>query len=52
VARGEKPPHRAVMLMHADVAAAAMSNSGRALAEGRVEPIEVLAHKVQPRATG
>jgi SAM-dependent methyltransferase len=45
VARGEKPPHRAVMLMHADVASAAMSNSGRALAEGRVEPIEVLARK-------
>lgn len=45
VARGEPPPHRAVMLMHGDVAAAAMRNSARALFEGRVEPIEVLARK-------
>jgi len=50
VARGEKPPHRAVMLMHGDVAAAAMRNSARALAEGRVEPIELLARKPQPLA--
>ncbi|MBE7417158.1 MAG: class I SAM-dependent methyltransferase [Ideonella sp.] len=47
VARGEKPPHRAVMLMHGDVAAAAMRNSARALFEGRVEPIEVLARKAR-----
>ena len=45
VARGEKPPHRAVMLMHDAVAPAAMANSGRALTEGRVEPIELLARK-------
>ncbi|HEX6017269.1 MAG TPA: methyltransferase domain-containing protein [Burkholderiaceae bacterium] len=47
VDRGEKPPHRAVMLMHGDVAGPAMRNSGRALAEGRVEPIEVLARKAR-----
>jgi len=47
VERGEKPPHRAVMLMHGDVAGPAMRNSGRALGEGRVEPIEVLARKAQ-----
>jgi len=47
VDRGEKPPHRAVMLMHGDVAGPAMRNSGRALGEGRTEPIEVLARKVR-----
>lgn len=46
VARGQKPPHRAVMLVHGDNAAAAMRNSARALAEGRVEPIELLARRV------
>ena len=45
VARGEKPPHRAVMLVHGDGATAAMANSARALLEGRVEPIEVLARR-------
>jgi len=49
VARGGKPPHRSVMLVHGEQAAAAMSNSARALAEGRVEPIEVLARKVSAR---
>jgi SAM-dependent methyltransferase len=43
VARGEKPPHRAVMLIHGDIAPAAMANSARALADGRVVPIEILA---------
>ena len=52
VSRGEKPPHRAVMLMHGDVAAAAMSNSARGLAEGRIEPIELLARRSQSRSTG
>jgi len=45
VARGGKPPHRAVMLIHGDVAPAAMANSSRALAEERVLPIEILARK-------
>jgi SAM-dependent methyltransferase len=43
VARGEKPPHRAVMLVHGELAAAAMKNSARALAEASIEPIELLA---------
>jgi SAM-dependent methyltransferase len=46
VARGQKPPHRAVMLVHGDAAAAAMANSARALAEGRVEPIELLVRRL------
>ncbi len=45
VERGEKPPHRAVMLMHGDIATQAMANTARGLAEGRVEPIEVLCRK-------
>jgi SAM-dependent methyltransferase len=43
VARGEKPPHRAVMLVHGELAAAAMKNSARALADASIEPIELLA---------
>jgi ubiquinone/menaquinone biosynthesis C-methylase UbiE len=45
VARGEKPPHRAVMLMHAEIAKAAMANTARGLAEGAIVPIEVFARK-------
>jgi hypothetical protein len=45
VAQGGKPMHRAVMLIHGGVAAAAMANSSRATAEGRVLPIEVLSRK-------
>ena len=43
--RGEKPPHRAVMLIHGDVATQAMAHSGRAMQDGRLVPIEVLARK-------
>jgi len=45
VDRGEKPPHRAVQLMHGDVAPQAMANTARGLKEGRIVPIEVLARK-------
>ncbi len=45
VERGEKPPHRAVMLMHGELAAQAMANTARALLEGRIVPIEVLCRK-------
>lgn len=45
VARGEKPPHRAVMLVHAEAARAAMRNTARGTAEGRIIPIEVLARR-------
>jgi hypothetical protein len=45
VERGEKPPHRAVMLIHGDIATQAMANTARALAEARIVPIEVLGRK-------
>jgi ubiquinone/menaquinone biosynthesis C-methylase UbiE len=45
VARGEKPPHRAVMLIHPDIATQAMRNTARGLGEGRLDPIEVLCRK-------
>jgi ubiquinone/menaquinone biosynthesis C-methylase UbiE len=45
VARGGKPPHRAVQLIHGDNAREAMANSSRGVAERRVVPIEVLARK-------
>lgn len=45
VERGEKPPHRAVLLVHGDVARDAIANSGRALRDGATIPIEVLAKK-------
>jgi ubiquinone/menaquinone biosynthesis C-methylase UbiE len=45
VQRGQKPPHRAVMLMHGDVAKQAMANVARGLMESRIVPIEVLARK-------
>ena len=43
--RGEKPPHRAVMLIHGDLAAQAMANTARGLSDGRIVPIEILARK-------
>jgi ubiquinone/menaquinone biosynthesis C-methylase UbiE len=45
VERGEKPPHRAVMLIHGDIATQAMANTSRGLSEGRIVPIEVLGRK-------
>lgn len=45
VACGEKPPHRAVMLIHRDQAVAAMSNIARALGDGRVIPVEIVARR-------
>jgi hypothetical protein len=47
VERGEKPPHRAVMLIHGELATQAMANTSRGLLEGRIVPIEVLARKRQ-----
>jgi ubiquinone/menaquinone biosynthesis C-methylase UbiE len=43
--RGEKHPHRAVQLMHGDLAAAATRNTSKGGAEGRIVPIEVLAKR-------
>ena len=45
VERGEKPPHRAVMLIHIEVASQAMANTSRGFSEARIVPIEVLAQK-------
>jgi SAM-dependent methyltransferase len=45
VERGEKPPHRAVQLIHGDSAKQAMANTARGLAEARIVPIEVLCRK-------
>ena len=45
VARGEKPPHRAVMLIHGELAREAMANTARGIVEARIVPIEVLGRK-------
>jgi len=45
VERGERPPQRSVALIHGDIAQQAMANSARAISEGRMVPIEVLARK-------
>jgi ubiquinone/menaquinone biosynthesis C-methylase UbiE len=45
VERGEKPPHRAVFLIHGDIAPQASANTSRGMAERRIVPIEVLARK-------
>ena len=45
VERGEKPPHRAVQLIHGEVAKQAMANTARGLAERQIIPIEILGRK-------
>lgn len=45
VERGEKPPYRAVQLIHGDLAAEAIANSSRGIAEARIIPIEVFCRK-------
>jgi SAM-dependent methyltransferase len=45
VERGEKPPHRATMLMHGKIAAQMMANTSRGVSEGRIVPIEVFARR-------
>jgi ubiquinone/menaquinone biosynthesis C-methylase UbiE len=45
VERGEKPPHRASMLMHGKIAAQMMANTSRAVSDGRIIPIELLARR-------
>lgn len=47
VERGEKPPHRAVMLIHGEIAPQAMANTSCGLQEGLIVPIEVLGRKRQ-----
>jgi hypothetical protein len=43
--RGEKPPHRSVMLIHQALAKPAMANVARGLADGAIEPVEILARR-------
>jgi SAM-dependent methyltransferase len=47
VERGEKPPHRAVTLIHGAMAPQAMANVARGLAEGRIVPVEILAKRTR-----
>jgi ubiquinone/menaquinone biosynthesis C-methylase UbiE len=47
VERGEKPPHRAVMLIHGEIATPALANTSRGLLERRIVPIEVLSRRRQ-----
>ena len=45
VERGEKPPHRAVQLIHGDLASEMATNTGRGLAEARLIPIEIMCRR-------
>jgi ubiquinone/menaquinone biosynthesis C-methylase UbiE len=45
VESGGKPPHRAVMLIHGEIATQAMANTSRGLSDARIVPIEALARK-------
>jgi SAM-dependent methyltransferase len=45
VERGEKPPHRAVQLIHGDNAAEVMANTARGVADSCLVPIEILCWK-------
>jgi len=45
VERGEKPPHRAVQLIHGDLATEMAANTGRGLAKARLIPIEIMCRR-------
>jgi ubiquinone/menaquinone biosynthesis C-methylase UbiE len=45
VERGEKPPYRAVQLIHGDLAAEVIANSSRGIVEARIIPIEIFCRK-------
>lgn len=45
VERGEKPPHRAVQVIHGDGAREMAANNARNMAQGRLIPIELLARR-------
>jgi ubiquinone/menaquinone biosynthesis C-methylase UbiE len=45
VERGEKPPHRAAQLIHGDLAAEAIANTSRGIADARIIPVEVFCRK-------
>ncbi|MEM7747368.1 MAG: hypothetical protein AAF346_03890, partial [Pseudomonadota bacterium] len=46
VEQGQKPPHRAVQLIHGEGATEAMKNTSRGVAEARIVPIEVICRKI------
>lgn len=46
VDRGEKPPHRAVQLIHGSIAMAAMRNTATAVRERAAVPIEIVCKKL------
>lgn len=46
VEKGGKPPHRAVQLIHGDIAKQAMANTARGLERGSLEPIEILSRRL------
>lgn len=45
VERGEKPPQRAVALIHGDLAAEVIANTTRGIADARLIPVEVFSKK-------
>ena len=45
VEQGEKPPHRAVQLIHSELSPEAAANTSRGMAESRLIPIEVFCRK-------
>jgi len=45
VQRGQKPPHRAVMLIHGGIASQMVANTSKAISDGRIIPVEILARK-------
>ena len=45
VERGEKPPHRAVQLIHGEDAPLAMKNSARGVVEASIIPLEILSRR-------
>ncbi len=45
VERGEKPPHRAVKLIHGELAAQAMANVSNGISHGRLVPLEIVCVK-------
>jgi len=45
VERGEKPLHRAVQLVHPEIASVASANTSRGVADGRLVPVEIFARK-------
>lgn len=45
VERGEKPPHRAVQLVHPEIARAAAANTARGIAAGGLVPVEIFARR-------